>query len=133
MNLALLYIRQQKFANMGNMGTTELIVIFAIVLLLFGGKKLPGLARSIGQGINEFKRGLSGDNKAEEEPGERDVTPHVAPEPKVELPEPAPKKRASSPKKAPAAKKAKPKTSQPKAKAKVKSKAKTTVSRGKSK
>lgn len=31
-----------------------------IILLLFGGKKLPDLARSIGNGINEFKKGLSG-------------------------------------------------------------------------
>lgn len=41
-------------------GWGELVIIFFIVLLLFGGKKLPSLARSIGSGINEFKRGLSG-------------------------------------------------------------------------
>ena len=41
-------------------GIGELIFIFLIVLLLFGGKKLPGLAKSIGSGINEFKKGLSG-------------------------------------------------------------------------
>ena len=44
----------------GGLGQTEWIIIFGIVLLLFGGKKLPGLARSIGSGISEFKKGMSG-------------------------------------------------------------------------
>jgi sec-independent protein translocase protein TatA len=37
-------------------GTGELIVILCIVLVLFGGKKLPEIARSLGQGIREFKK-----------------------------------------------------------------------------
>lgn len=37
-------------------GTGELIVIFLVVLLLFGGKRLPELARSLGAGIREFKK-----------------------------------------------------------------------------
>lgn len=37
-------------------GTPELILIAGIVLLLFGGKKLPELMRGLGQGINEFKK-----------------------------------------------------------------------------
>ncbi len=41
-------------------GTGELLVIFCVVLLLFGGKKLPELARSLGQGIREFKNACSG-------------------------------------------------------------------------
>ncbi len=40
-------------------GGTEIIVILMIVLLLFGGKKLPELARSLGQGIREFKKASS--------------------------------------------------------------------------
>ena len=38
-------------------GTTELLVIAGVVLLLFGGKKLPEMMRGMGRGISEFKRG----------------------------------------------------------------------------
>ncbi|HED09215.1 MAG TPA: twin-arginine translocase TatA/TatE family subunit [Caldithrix abyssi] len=41
---------------MFGIGTTELIVILFIILLVFGSKKLPELARGLGRGINEFKR-----------------------------------------------------------------------------
>lgn len=41
-------------------GTAELIVIFLVVLLLFGGKRLPELAKSLGAGIREFKRACHG-------------------------------------------------------------------------
>jgi sec-independent protein translocase protein TatA len=37
-------------------GTQELIVIFLIVLLLFGGKKIPEIARGLGKGLREFRR-----------------------------------------------------------------------------
>ena len=46
----------------GNFGTTELLLVFMLLLLLFGAKKLPALARSIGSGINEFKKGLNSTN-----------------------------------------------------------------------
>lgn len=39
-------------------GTTEIIVIAAIVLLIFGGKKLPELMRGLGKGVKEFKEGV---------------------------------------------------------------------------
>jgi sec-independent protein translocase protein TatA len=42
-----------------NLGAPELIIILVIVLLIFGGAKLPKLARSIGQASKEFKQGLS--------------------------------------------------------------------------
>ena len=41
-----------------NVGSTELIVIFVILLLLFGGKKLPELGRGIGDAIREFRKSL---------------------------------------------------------------------------
>ena len=42
-----------------NLGPTELIIVLLIVLLIFGGTKLPKLARSMGQAQKEFKKGLS--------------------------------------------------------------------------
>ena len=41
-------------------GTGELIIILCVVLVLFGGKKLPELARSLGIGIREFKKACNG-------------------------------------------------------------------------
>lgn len=40
-------------------GTPELIIILAIILLLFGGKKLPELSKSLGESIKELKKGAS--------------------------------------------------------------------------
>ncbi|MEY4577109.1 MAG: Sec-independent protein translocase protein TatA [Pseudomonadota bacterium] len=49
-------------------GITELLVILAIVLLLFGSKKLPELADGMGKAIRNFKKGVSTDD-------DEDVTP----------------------------------------------------------
>lgn len=43
-----------------NMGTPEIMLIMLAVLLLFGGKKLPELARGLGKGIREFKDASDG-------------------------------------------------------------------------
>jgi sec-independent protein translocase protein TatA len=54
-----------------DLGAPELIIILAIVLLLFGGRKLPELSRSLGQSMRELKKGLNSDDasakKADEE------------------------------------------------------------------
>ena len=42
-----------------NLGATELIIVLVIVLVVFGGAKLPKLARSIGQAQKEFQDGVS--------------------------------------------------------------------------
>jgi sec-independent protein translocase protein TatA len=42
-------------------GAPELIIILAIILLLFGGKKLPELSRSLGESMRELRKGISGD------------------------------------------------------------------------
>ena len=44
---------------MFGLGPTELLIVMAILLLLFGGAKLPQLARSLGQAQKEFKNGVS--------------------------------------------------------------------------
>lgn len=48
-------------------GTTELLLIGGMALLLFGGKKLPEMMRGLGQGVKEFKKGVNG----MEEPSEQ--------------------------------------------------------------
>jgi sec-independent protein translocase protein TatA len=48
-------------------GIKELLVILVIVLLLFGGKKIPELMRGLGRGVKEFKDASKGDNKPAEE------------------------------------------------------------------
>ena len=42
----------------GNLGTTELIIILFIVLLLFGAKKIPELMKGMGKGVRSFKEGM---------------------------------------------------------------------------
>jgi sec-independent protein translocase protein TatA len=46
--------------GIGSPGLWELIIVGGIVLLLFGGSKLPKLMRGLGQGITEFKKGVRG-------------------------------------------------------------------------
>jgi sec-independent protein translocase protein TatA len=48
------------------LGSTELIIIFLVILLLFGGAKLPSLARGLGQSIREFKKASNEEDKDEE-------------------------------------------------------------------
>ena len=44
---------------LGNLGAGEIIVICLIVLLLFGGKKIPELMKGIGKGVRSFKEGIN--------------------------------------------------------------------------
>ncbi len=44
-------------------GSAEIIVILCLILLLFGGKKLPEFARSLGKGIREFKQATQGEDE----------------------------------------------------------------------
>lgn len=48
------------FLLLGNLSSGELILIFAVVLLLFGAKRIPELAKGLGKGIREFKDASSG-------------------------------------------------------------------------
>lgn len=50
---------------LGFVGPWQIIVVVLVVLLLFGGKKIPELMKGIGQGIREFKEGMGGQNKKE--------------------------------------------------------------------
>ncbi|MEM2126968.1 MAG: twin-arginine translocase TatA/TatE family subunit [Candidatus Bathyarchaeia archaeon] len=55
---------------LGGIGTGELLVILFIVLLLFGGRKLPELARSLGRAVREYQKAMSG---ASEEASEEET------------------------------------------------------------
>ncbi|MBI2342910.1 MAG: twin-arginine translocase TatA/TatE family subunit [Deltaproteobacteria bacterium] len=44
---------------MGKIGWTEILVLLAVVLIFFGAKRLPEIARSFGKSIQEFKKGFS--------------------------------------------------------------------------
>ena len=48
-----------------NLGAPELIIILLVVLLLFGGAKLPKLARSLGEAKKEFESGVKDDKKSD--------------------------------------------------------------------
>jgi len=49
---------------MRQLGLPEILVILAIAVLLFGGKKIPELAKGLGEGIRNFKTSLKGDEDA---------------------------------------------------------------------
>lgn len=53
--------RDQIQNIMGKLGVTEIVLILAVILLLFGGKKIPELMRGLGRGMKEFKDASKGD------------------------------------------------------------------------
>jgi sec-independent protein translocase protein TatA len=46
----------QILKDMGKIGLTEILLILVVVVLLFGGRKIPELMKGIGQGMKEFKK-----------------------------------------------------------------------------
>ena len=63
----------------GFVGIPELLILFAVLLLVFGPKRIPEMGRSLGRGMREFKDSIAG--RVELEPAEASAT---------ELPQPAP-------------------------------------------
>lgn len=61
-----------------NLGPTELIILLVIILVVFGGSKIPQLARGLGEGIKNFKEATREDtpklDSSNEEPSDRDST-----------------------------------------------------------
>lgn len=60
---------------MPNIGFNELLVILLLAVLLFGGSKLPGLGKSLGEGIKNFKKGMKGEDEEAKGPGEATPPP----------------------------------------------------------
>ena len=57
-------------------GTTEIIIIAVVIVLLFGAKKIPELMKSLGKGVKSFKDGMNGNEQPQEEKKENeDSTP----------------------------------------------------------
>ncbi|HTU87841.1 MAG TPA: twin-arginine translocase TatA/TatE family subunit [Solirubrobacteraceae bacterium] len=54
--------------------STDLIIVLVIVLLIFGPKRLPGLGRQLGQGMREFKDGITGNSKDDEAESRPELT-----------------------------------------------------------
>ena len=50
---------------MGRLGATEIILIILVIVLLFGGRKIPELFKGIGQGMKEFKKASSLDDETD--------------------------------------------------------------------
>ena len=58
-------------------GTTELLLIAGIALLLFGGKKLPEMMRGLGKGVKEFKEGMNEKTQSGQECPAGEDTEHI--------------------------------------------------------
>ena len=52
---------------MGSLGMSELLIILGVAVLMFGGKKIPELAKGLGEGIKNFKNALKEDDKKDAE------------------------------------------------------------------
>lgn len=57
----------------GGVGLTELLIVFLIILIIFGAGKLPKVAKSIGEGIKEFKKAQSDKKGENEKKGEDNI------------------------------------------------------------
>ena len=55
---------------MGKIGPTELLLILAIVLVFFGGRRIPEIARGLGEGIRNFKDAMRSSEKPADKPAE---------------------------------------------------------------
>jgi sec-independent protein translocase protein TatA len=62
--ISLIVIKFLILEKMGNFGATEIILIILVIVLLFGGRKIPELMKGIGQGMKEFKKA----SKVDDEP-----------------------------------------------------------------
>lgn len=72
----ILYFNFLSIMNLlfGNLGFQEILIIGLVILLLFGGKKIPELMRGLGQGVKSFKEGMNGTSETKEEEEKKEET-----------------------------------------------------------
>ncbi len=65
-----------KLLFIGGLGLQEILVIALVILLFFGGKKIPELMRGLGRGVRSFKEGMNGvEDKADDKKNEENDAP----------------------------------------------------------
>lgn len=75
--------------TVGNLGVPELLIIAGVIVLLFGARKLPEMARSLGKSAKAFKeetKGLRGEDKDDETPAAQPVVQQQLPEAQPQTP-----------------------------------------------
>jgi sec-independent protein translocase protein TatA len=60
----------------GDIGPSEILLLLLVALLLFGGKRLPEIGRSLGSGMREFKESLTGEHEEEHRDSSADESVH---------------------------------------------------------
>jgi len=65
--VAFMFPQSFQTAGLAGLSGTELMVVLGVAVLLFGGKKIPEVAKGIGEGIRNFKTALKGDDEKVEE------------------------------------------------------------------
>lgn len=64
---------------MGELSPIHWLIVLAIILLLFGGRKIPELAKGLGEGIRSFKEGMSGGSHPPSPPQQQSAPPETKP------------------------------------------------------
>jgi len=65
------YIEKKGEIKLGSFGLTEIVILFLIILILFGAKRIPDLFRAVGSSMKNFKSGIS-DDEGEDKQNEPD-------------------------------------------------------------
>jgi sec-independent protein translocase protein TatA len=61
---------------LGSIGMPELLIILLIVIVIFGARRLPELGKSLGQGIKNFRKSMSGEEKNEDNSPRNESSPY---------------------------------------------------------
>jgi sec-independent protein translocase protein TatA len=81
-------------------GPLEIAVVLVIVLLIFGPKRLPGLGKSLGTGMREFKDSISGKDDGDDAPAKQEPATLATAEEPIVAPAPAPVTQPAPPREA---------------------------------